>query len=102
MFYTKYLQIIEESEGYLDDWGIWHPGEETVVKTICCDIQPYSAERLYRDYGYQIEVTKRVFCNPDPIITVGTICKYKEERYVVKKVIEWDDYWELMLNAENS
>lgn len=99
MFYTKYLNLIAVSDGYVDEWGIYHKGVETVLKTIPCDIQPYSSELLYREYGYQEQVTKRVFCDLDSALVNGAIVEdITDKRYMVKRIIPWDDYLDVMLD----
>jgi len=106
MFYDKEIDILGLSQGYTDDDGIYHPGEVIVTTTIPCDVQPYSSDLLYRDYGYNEQVTKRVFCDINSILKSGVYVSYKEPyeseatRYKIKRIIPWDDYMELMLNAE--
>lgn len=100
MFYDKEIDVLTISEGYTDDYGIYHPGVEAVLKTIFCDVQPYSTERLYRDYGYNVKCTKRVFCEIDTALDVGAYVRYKGDKYIINKVIDYDDYLELMINAE--
>lgn len=101
MFYNKSLNLLTTTAGYLDDWGVYHEGEESVLKTIQCDIQPYSSELLYREYGYQEQVTKRVFCDLDSDIKNGiSVIDANNNRFKIVKIIEWDDYMDVMLNEE--
>ncbi len=101
MFYDKILRLLAITEGYLDDLGIYHAGTETVLKTIPCDIQPYSSELLYRDYGYREQVTKRFFCDLDSDIKNGSaVMDEAGQRYIIKKIIQWDDYMDVMLYGE--
>lgn len=101
MFYDKILNLLTNTEGYIDDWGIYHEGTESVLKTIDCDIQPYSGELLYREYGYQEQVTKRVFCDIDDDIKVGMfVTDSNEKKYKIIKVIDWDDYLDVMLDDQ--
>lgn len=91
-----------KTEGHQDSHGSWVPGGEEHVKDIDCDIQPYSQELLLKDYGYNIEVTNRIFCDLDTDIKIGTILKYKDKwnqdkSYEVRKIIPWDDYMEVMV-----
>lgn len=81
--------------------GIYVPGGLDFVKEIYVDIQPYSTELLLKDYGYRIEVTKRIFSNLEIDIEIGTILQYtnkqnKIESYEVRKIIPWDSYMEVM------
>lgn len=98
MFYNKNLSLLAISEGTVDDLGIYHSGEETVLKSIPCDIQPFSSELLYKEYGYREQVTKRVFCDLDSDIKNGSIVMDEAgQRFMVKKIISWDDYMDVML-----
>lgn len=99
------IGIYNKTEGHKDSHGSWVPGGEQHIKDIDCDIQPYSQTLLLKDYGYNIEVNKRIFIDGfEPDIKIGTILKYvnkqgKAETYEVKK-IPWDDgYMEVMCLA---
>ena len=75
--------------------GIYIPGALSYIKDIYCDMQPYSTELLLKDYGYNIEVTKRFFIDDISDIKIGTVLKYGTENHEVKKIIAWD-YFEVM------
>jgi hypothetical protein len=82
--------------------GIAIPGTLTWVKDIYGDLQPYSTELLLKDYGYNIEVTKRLFSDLETDIKIGTILKHSNkqnivESYEVRKIIPWDNYMEVMI-----
>ena len=79
--------------------GITIPGVLTWVKDSMVDIQPYSTALLLKDYGYSVEVNKRIFMDYDPNVKIGTVFYYSNpqgtlEKYEVKTVILWD-YMEL-------
>jgi len=76
--------------------GITVLGELGLVKTIDCDMQPYSTELLIKSYGYDIPVTKRFFIDDIADIKIGTILQYKAEQHEVKKIIPWDNYFDVM------
>lgn len=103
MFYDKEISILSDT-GYLDENGLWTEGENTVIKTIECDVQPYSRELAYRDYSFEEDVKYRVFCNPDKLIKNGIKISYKEQFadettvFTVVKIIPWDDYNIVLLN----
>ena len=97
-YYDKQIEVMTQADGTLDDDGIYHNGVETVVKTIDCDIQPYTKEQAYKDYGFVIECTKRVFCDNDTVLELGGIVRYNNELYAIKRLINWDDYCDIMLN----
>lgn len=80
--------------------GITIPGVLAWVKDVMTDIQPYSKVLLLKDYGYDIECTKRVFMDADNDIKIGTVLYYTNpnsiiEKYEVKQIIQWD-YIEVM------
>lgn len=79
--------------------GITIPGVLAWVKNVDVDIQPYSKALLLKDYGYDIECTKRIFMDFDIDIKIGTVFYYTNpqnilEKYEVKTIINWD-YLEL-------
>lgn len=100
MFYNKTIDLVEMTNGYLDDYGIWHEGEEKVIKTTRCDVQPYSKDLLYQDYGYQDQCIKRIFMDLDNDYKIGKKIKYNSQLYKTMRVIDWDDYQELMIDDE--
>lgn len=88
--------IYVKTEGYQDSHGSWVPGGEQFVKNVDCDIQPYSQELLLKDYGYDINVNKRIFIDDfETSIKIGTILKYLNKQGVTEvyevKAIPWDD-----------
>lgn len=99
MFDNKRVDIIQKSEGYSDEMGTWHDGIENVVKTIFCDVQPYSKELAYREYGYNEEVTNRMFVdNYIYEFKLGDTVKFEDVNYIVKKVLNWDGFQEVLIN----
>lgn len=101
MFDNKLVQIIQKSDGYTDEMGIWHDGTEAVVKNIYCDVQPYSKELAYRQYGYNDEVTFRMFVDSvDYNFKLGNTVKFEDNNYIVKKVFDWDGFQEVLINNE--
>lgn len=100
MFYTKQIEILQTGAGTVDDDGIYHDGEDSTLKTIDCDVQPYSRDRLFRQYGYDENVEFRVFSDIDTDIKTGVKVKYLEDYYKIVKVIQWDDFMEWLINGE--
>ena len=103
MFYDKEISILSDT-GYLDDNGLWVEGENTVMKIIECDVQPYNKELAYRDYSFEEDVKYRLFCDPDELIKNGIKVQYQEQFkdektiFNVVKIIPWDDYWVVLLD----
>ncbi|WP_010249221.1 hypothetical protein [Acetivibrio cellulolyticus] len=99
MFYDKKIDILSFSDGYSDDYGLWHNGGETVLKTIQCDVQPITKELANKIFGYEDTVEYRVFCDIDANVDTGTIIQYKNKKYKVVKIFEWDDYLDLLVDG---
>ena len=98
MFYHKTIIISRDGEKYKDEYGITHYSTETVYKTTKADVQPYSRELLKKEYGYDIECTKRVFMALDNTISDKWYITYESVKYTIVKIIKWDTYMELVLN----
>jgi hypothetical protein len=97
MFYDKEIEIFAKGETTKNIYGGTVIGQSIYIKTILGDVQPYSKELLVKEYGYDIQVSNRVFIDLDSLVTEGKILKYKNVDYEIKKIIEWDDYMELMI-----
>ena len=94
MFYDYKVDIYNKSAGTKVN-GIFIPGVLTYVKTVDADIQPYSQALLLKDYGYDIECSKRIFMDMDSSIAIGTVFYYVNyqgvtEKYETKALINWD------------
>lgn len=75
--------------------GVTIPGVLTWVKDSMVDIQPYSTALLLKEYGYSVEVNKRILMDYDPTVKIGTVFYYTNlqgvvEKYEAKTVIQWD------------
>lgn len=101
MFYNKKIDLTITREGTVDDMGIHRPGVKEVIRSIPADVQPYSRELAFRDYGFNEEVSYRFFCDPDPWndLTVGGYVEYEDKPYQIKKIVPWDDYWDVLING---
>lgn len=103
MFYDKVIEILSDSF-HINEYGRKVEGESTVIKTIDCDAQPYSKELAYRDYSFTKDVKYRVFCDPEPLIKLGTSIAYQESFkddktiFSVVNIIAWDDFWVVLLD----
>lgn len=66
------------------------------VKSIYADVQPFSKSITFED-GFQIDVTSRVFCDVDNLITKDSYLEIKSLKYKVMEIKKWDDYLEVYL-----
>lgn len=98
-FYDKEINIYAYFE-YEDKHGINREGYKKIEfeEPVMVDMQPYSSEKAKRDYGYDIECTRRMFCDIIPEITEDCLIEYNGKFYSVEK-IPWDDeYYQILLN----
>ncbi|WP_050607261.1 hypothetical protein [Clostridium niameyense] len=98
MFYNKEIEIWKKGTSSKNSFGQVVNLPSIHIKNLMVDIQPYSSEEAKKDYGFTIECTKRMFCNIGNININTNIIKYKNKSYEITKIIEWDDYLEVMLN----
>lgn len=97
-FYDKQIILMAETGGSLVH-GSWVEGTLTEQKTISCDVQPSSRDLIYKEYGYYINCTYRVFCDPDGDLQEGSIVKYNDEQFKVVKIVPWDDYFDVFIQS---
>ncbi len=97
MYYDKEINIYTYSP-YEDEHRITRDGYiKASNEPYLVDVQPYSAEKCKRDYGYDIECTKRVFSDIYSEIIESAVIEYKGKFYSIQKIIEWDDYLDVMI-----
>lgn len=93
------VNVMVEGEGSVDENGIYINGEESVIHTILADIQPYSKEQAYKDYGFHESVSYRLFIDGAKQVEVGDYLEFYDGKYQVIKMIQWDDYVEALVTA---
>lgn len=104
MYCNKYGLEIYQKVTTQDDYGDPQETQQTVKSNISCDMQPYSTEKLQRDYGFNIEVNKRVFMDLDTNI-VDLVENKKKTLYLkdnntvyeIRKIVPWDSFMEVMV-----
>ena len=79
------------SDDLYDENGVSIDGYELKYENIAVDIQPISAEKFEKSYGYKVECTKIIYSNEK--IEESDIILYNDTTYKVTKSIEWDDYY---------
>lgn len=99
MFYDKEIELYKRGTTK-NSIGQIVNSEPIFIKSMMVDIQPYSIEEAKKDYGYTIECNKRMFCDIEEIYINSNIINYIGKNYEITKIIEWDDYLEVMLNAK--
>ena len=97
MFYDKEIEIWKKGKKEKGNFGQDIIGEPKLVKTLKCDVQPYFSEEAQKDYGFTVECSKRIFMDLDTINIDTNFIRYKNKKYEIKKIIEWDDYMEVII-----
>lgn len=99
MFYNKKINIYAYT-GYEDEHGIDREGYKKIEfeEPIIVDIQPLSGDKVEKTYGYNLDVTKQMFCDYNDYILEDSIIEYKNKFYKIIKIIEWDDYLQIALS----
>lgn len=96
MFYNKNIKLYELQQGK-DEWGAMVESSYKYIKNMLVDIQPYSRDKLKRDYGYDLETTKRLFCDTGLGVKESSLITYRDKPFHVVKIVEWDDYLDIAL-----
>lgn len=99
MFYDKSIELWEKGSSSKNSIGQVVAAPPVFIKNMMVDVQPYSSEEARKDYGFDVICTKRMFCDLEDININTNIIKYKDKGYDVIKIIDWDDYLEVLLNA---
>lgn len=97
-FYDKEINIYTYKD-YEDEHGIDREGYSKInEEPIMVDMQPYNSEKAKRAYGYDIECTRRMFCDIIPELQEDCLVEFNSKFYKIVKV-PWDDeYYEMLLN----
>ena len=90
-FYNKKIAVYSYSDDLYDENGVSIDGYELKHDNIAVDIQPISAEKFEKSYGYKVECTKVIYSNEK--IEESDIVLYNDTTYKVTKSVEWDDYY---------
>jgi hypothetical protein len=96
------LALYGKTVGEKNSHGDWVT-TDGFIKNILVDIQPYNTEMLKKNYGYDIEVSNRIFYDHfgiDTDIKINYILKTLEEvqkEYEIRKFIPWDTYMDIFV-----
>lgn len=97
-FYNKVIIPLNESPGELKH-GSYVPGGYVQKESILCDVQPSTKELVYKEYGFYVDCSKRVFCDKCDL-KEGNLIKYDNDVYKIVKLIEWDDYFDIFMQKQ--
>ena len=64
-FYNKKINVYSYSDDLYDENGVSIDGYELKYENIAVDIQPISAEKFEKSYGYKVECTKVIYSNKE-------------------------------------
>ncbi|WP_158735149.1 hypothetical protein [Alteribacillus sp. YIM 98480] len=98
---TKDFYIVEEIEGEIVDYDELdrpiYAETDYEYRHFLGELEPYSAQLAEHNYGLYIEVTHRVFCEPNERIKIGETITYEDEKYHVTECLRYDKHYEVML-----
>lgn len=98
-FYTKELTLKKRNSTLDDDSGFYVKNKTESSKTIICDVQPIDVTKDFDEAGKLIDAQYKVYCDIDSFITTNCRVIYHDTEYMIKKIIEWDDYLNLFIKA---
>ena len=84
-FYKNSAEIYEITSD-----GSYEPKErERLIKTIACDVQPYSGGLAEEIQGFSQSEKIKIFCNADEELKRGRYIKTGGEMYIIIDVQKW-------------
>lgn len=98
MFYDKKVKLYKKGNVVVNDYGVVDRGEDIFICDMKVDLQPYSRELLKRDYGIDEICSKRIFCDFNDNVKSNRVVVYKDRKYSIVALVEWDDYMDVILN----
>jgi hypothetical protein len=60
-------------------------------------IQPCTDLKEVEKYGYDINVTRTMYCDITDELKESTLIKYNNRLYKIQKIVEYEDYLECLL-----
>lgn len=84
MFYNTLIKIYSS------------PDSNSYIKSIYADVQPYLKSIMFED-GFEINITRRVFCDIENSINIHSYIEIENEKYKVMDIKKWDSYMEVYL-----
>jgi len=100
MFQNKEIEIITYIAATpTDDYGMENEGVESVVDSLYVDVQPISKDLAFKIFGYVDDVSYRIFSDVNENLNTGTIIKYDDNYYKIVKLIVWDNYYDMLVDA---
>lgn len=102
MFYNKKLEIYDTKKGHLTSSGVWVEEEQNILlESIPCDIQPYTNDLAYKQYGYDGNVSYKIFCNNNRNLKLNNIIGFNDNLFRIVVCKKWDDYTILVVVDKN-
>ncbi|WP_404443438.1 hypothetical protein LG307_14765 [Sutcliffiella horikoshii] len=97
----KTFYTIHETEGELlghDHLGRPVYGDPTTeYRKFKGELEPYSSKLAETNYGLFVQVTNRLFCEPNPNILTTSQILYKDEIYTVTDYLQYDKHFEVLI-----
>lgn len=100
MFYDYKIEVWEKGQSYKNKIKQMVRAESKLICSINGDVQPYSKEEAYKDYGFTVECVKRLYIDKMPLEVENNYFVIDGLKYEIAKIPgEWDEYMEVLINA---
>jgi hypothetical protein len=96
--YSDEIQIYEHVQQE-DSWGITRESYSLITKDtpMLVGIQPCTDLKEVEKYGYDINITRTMYCDITDELKESTLIKYNNRYYKIQKIVEYEDYLECLL-----
>lgn len=105
LFNSDKIDILEYGST-TDKWGVTRNGWTILQKDFVCDVQyATDPEKVTRDFGYDIKVSRIVYCVPNENLVESSIIRYEGVLYKITKIkkcknysdFDGDKYWKIAI-----
>ncbi|MBE2914743.1 hypothetical protein [Anoxybacillus flavithermus] len=102
---TKTVYLLVENSEQIVGYNVFdEPIYETVFEKIPikCDVEPYSSKMAENRYGIVTDVQYRLFTKPDSRLKLGEKIEYRNEKYIVTGVMDFDRHYEVLMKRDDA
>lgn len=99
--YSDEIQIYQHEQKE-DTWGITRETHSLLIteNPIFVGIQePATDSKLTKQYGYDIDIIKIMYCDINLNISESSLIKHKDKFYRIKEILEYENYWKCTLEV---
>lgn len=98
---TKTLYIISKTESDTpngtDEFGRDKYDPIEIKTSFLGEVEQFSNRLAETNYGVFVDVTNRVFCEPNDLIKINGEIEYDNQNFIVTECMKYDRHYELLL-----